>query len=265
MIPKNGNTSGKKRWLLLPFFVLGFFLANIWSACAVVNSDFEKANEYYHAKDYQHAIQLYKRILETGVESPALYFNLGNCYFKSDSIARAILYYEKAKKLAPSDEDIQFNLKIAGQRVTDRIEAPSSLFFTAWWENIKMSKTIDQWGWLCVSCILLTFMSFATFWVFSASTIKKYGFWGGLFFLLLTIFTFTLAEIRYSESVSSSEAIIMVDAISVKSSPEEKGKEIFILHSGCKLQVINTNGQWSEIRLANNNVGWVPTSSIEFI
>src|ERR1051326_8460183 len=248
------NTGRTKRWVLLPFFVLCFFLANIWSACAVVNSDFEKANEYYLSKEYQRAIRLYKKILETGVESPALYFNLGNCYFKSDSIARAILFYEKAKKLFPSDEDIQFNLAIAEQRVTDRIEAPPSLFFTTWWENVKTSKTIDQWAWLSVSCVLLTFLCLATFLSFSASNIKKYGFWGGLFFLLLAIFTFTLAEIRYTESVSSSGAVIMVDAISVKSSPEEKGKELFILHSGCKLQVINTDGQWSEIRLANNNV-----------
>jgi tetratricopeptide (TPR) repeat protein len=244
---------------------LCFFLLNIWGAMAVENSDFDRANEHYKAKEYQRAIQLYKKILETGVESPAIYFNLGNCYFKSDSIARAILYYEKAKKLDPNDEDILYNLKVAAQRKKDKDEFTPALFLGAWWNTFKESKSADNWAWLCVLCILVSFMLFATFIAFPASITKKYGFWGGSFFALLAIFLFLVADSQYNKSASKSEAIIMVDAVSVKSSPEEKGKEIYIRHAGTKLQVIHTEGNWSEVRLSDKNVGWVPTSTLEFI
>jgi tetratricopeptide (TPR) repeat protein len=258
-------TSFTRRSLLIPLVVLCFFLFNIWTAVAVENNDFERANEYYKSKDYQHAIQLYQKILGTGVESASLYFNLGNCYFKSDSIARAILYYEKAKKIAPADEDILFNLKVAGQRKTDKDETSQTFFLGAWWNSFRHSKTADNWAWLCVLCVVVSFMLFATFVAFPASITKRYGFWGGSFFALLAVFMFMVADSQYNESTSSNEAIIMVDAVSVKSSPEEKGKEIYIRHAGTKLQVINTEGQWSEVRLSDKNVGWVPSSSLESI
>jgi tetratricopeptide (TPR) repeat protein len=262
------NDPVNKAWKhapLVAFLALCFFMANIFTAVGMEGSDFDRANNYYKAKDYQHAIQLYKKILTEGVESPAVYFNLGNCYFKSDSIARAILYYEKAKKLSPTDEDILFNLKIASQRKADKEDTPVTFFITAWWDAFRHSKTTDNWAWLCVLCLVVSFMLFATFVAFPASNVKKYGFWGGTFFILLAVLLFVVADSQYNESALSSEAIIMADAVSVKSSPEEKGKEIYIRHAGTKLQIIHTEGQWSEVRLSDKNVGWVPSSALEAI
>jgi tetratricopeptide (TPR) repeat protein len=254
-----------KRSLLIGLGALCFFLCNIWTSVAVEGNDFERANGFYKSKDYQHAIELYKKILGTGVESPSVYFNLGNCYFKSDSIAKAILYYEKAKKLAPTDEDVAFNLKIAGQRKQDKDESFTPFFLGAWWDGFCASKTADNWAWLCVLCVVVSFMLFATFVSFPASMTKRYGFWGGSFFAVLAVFLFFVADYQYDRSALSSEAIIMVDAVSVKSSPEEKGKEIFIRHAGTKIQVIHTEGQWSEVRLSDKNVGWVPSSTLSSI
>lgn len=258
----------KEKWIkrfLVPVIALLFFITGIWPSFAKVNADFDQANAYYKNGDFLHAITLYKKITGSGIESPEVYFNLGNCYFKSDSIAKAILFYEKAKKLAPTDEDILFNLKVADQRITDKINPVPVLFIYSWWQAFRSSKTADEWAWLSVTCVFISFMLFATFLIFRASSFKKMGFWGGSFFIVLALITFFLANAQYKLASEKSEAVIMVDAVSVKSSPGSQGKDIFILHAGSKLSVINTEGDWSEIRIQDNSVGWVPTSTIEFI
>ena len=265
MVSKNNIPKRSRKMLFAPVLVLLFFLVNVWASFAVVNSDFDKANEFYKEKDFQHAILLYKKLISSGTESPEVYFNLGNCYFKCDSNALAILNYEKAKKLAPGDEDILFNLNIANQRNSDKFESAPELFINSWWAEFKRSKTMDGWAWLCISCWLLSFLLLATFISFKASTTKRLGFWGGLFFLILAVFSFFLAEDQSNASSKKADAIVMVGAVNVKSSPEEKGKDIFIIHSGSKLRVINKEGAWSEIQLPDKNVGWLPTSSIDFI
>lgn len=260
------NTGMRSRVLLLaPIFALLFLLTNAWTSFGKEHSDFDKANSFYKEKNYPLAIHSYKKLIDSGIESPEVYFNLGNCYFKCDSNAKAILNFEKAKKLAPGDEDILFNLKVANQKISDKIDPAPELFISTWWTEFKHSKTMDGWAWLCISCWILSFLLLATFVTFKASSTKRLGFWGGMFFLILAVFTFFLAEDQSNTSSKNGFAIVMVDAVNVKSSPEEKGKDIFIIHSGSKLRVINREGAWSEIQLPDKNVGWLPTSSIEFI
>ena len=265
LIRKNSRKTRSRKLFFAPLLALSFFLINVWNSFGLPNSEFEKANEFYKGKEYQHAIKLYKKLIEQGIESPEIYFNLGNCYFKSDSNALAILNFEKAEKLAPGDEDVLFNLKVANQRVSDKIDAAPELFISTWWTEFKHSKTMDGWAWLCISCWVLSFLLLATFIAFKASTTKRLGFWGGMFFLMLAVSTFFLAEDQSSTSEKKTDAIVMINAVNLKSSPEEKGKDIFIIHSGSKLRVINKEGAWSEVQLPDKNVGWLPTSSIAFI
>ena len=265
LIRINNRKKRARKLFFAPFLALSFFLINVWASFGLPNSDFDKANEFYKGKEYQHAILLYKKLIEQGIESPEIYFNLGNCYFKCDSNAQAILNFEKAKKLSPGDEDILFNLKVANQRITDKIDPAPELLISSWWTEFKHSKTMDGWAWLCISCWVLSFLLLATFIGFKASTTKRLGFWGGLFFLILAVSSFFLAEDQSNTSRKKNDAIVMIGSINLKSSPEEKGKDIFIIHSGSKLRVINTEGTWSEVQLPDKNVGWLPSSSIAFI
>ncbi len=101
------------------------------------NSDFQKGNEFYQKGDYQQAVEMYETALATGYESAELYYNLGNSYFKSNQIGKTILNYERAKKLAPRDEDILFNLEIAQLYVVDKINLPPQFFLVTLWKGIK--------------------------------------------------------------------------------------------------------------------------------
>lgn len=87
-----------------------------------LESSWQSANQFYSDGNYEDAVNQYESILNSGYESSELYFNLGNAYFKLNQIPSAILYYEKARKLAPEDEQINFNLSLANSRIVDKME-----------------------------------------------------------------------------------------------------------------------------------------------
>jgi len=60
--------------------------------------------------------------------------------------------------------------------------------------------------------------------------------------------------------------IIMAPSVTVKSTPNEKGTDLFILHEGRKVMIKdNTMKEWKEIQLEDGNVGWIPSNVIEII
>ena len=101
------------------------------------NNWFEEGNAAYNEGDYEQALALYGNIEESGLESAELYYNMGNTYYKMKKYPMSILYYEKALKLAPGDEDIRTNLEIANLAVVDKINVLPQSFFVRWWNNAK--------------------------------------------------------------------------------------------------------------------------------
>ena len=101
-----------------------------------VNALFKQANKFYTRANYPEAIKAYQQILADGYQSATVYFNLGNAYYKSDSVSSALLYYEKARKMAPGDEDVSFNIQLANQKTTDKIDAKPDFFLANWWNSL---------------------------------------------------------------------------------------------------------------------------------
>ena len=149
------------------------FLLLINPAFSQEASSFEQANVYYQNKDYIKAIELYDSSLAQGVESAALYYNLGNAHFKINNIPAAILNFERAKKLIPNDEDILFNLKIANLRIVDKIEPLPGMFYNRWWEELVRLNSSTGWSNTLLSLLWTALVSGLVFLTAPAIRIKK--------------------------------------------------------------------------------------------
>ncbi len=245
--------------------ILIFFTALGQARSADMDSLFTKANEAYTSGFYLEAIDQYLRIVDMGYESAELYFNTGNACFKLEDYPSAILYYEKAKKIDPNDEDINFNLAIANTRIVDKIEPVPELFFRTWWRSfINLMKT-DAWAILSVGAFVLFFVLFAFYLLSRVTRIRRLAFFSGLVVLLIALFTFFVSLQKYRSFQLDREAVVFTPTITVKSSPNPNSVDLFVIHEGSKVSILDEVGEWYEIRIANGSVGWLPATAIRKI
>jgi len=224
-----------------------------------------KANIHYIDGNFDKAAELYQTLVDSGYQNAELYYNLGNSYFKLNRIPYAILNFERAYRLKPNDEDILFNLEFARTFTVDRIEPLPIFFLTKWYRMARAILTSNGWAWTSLFFLALTFTFALYFWFSSRGWIKRLTFASGILTLLLTIMSMVFsAQEKHKENLRN-QAIIFQQAVSVRSSPGETGKDIFILHSGTKVEITKALGQWVEIRIADGNKGWVPSETLELI
>jgi tetratricopeptide (TPR) repeat protein len=220
-------------------------------------------NESYNAGSYQQAIDYYQTLLEKGYVSPALYYNLGNSYFKMNEIPSAILYYEKALKLAPKDEDINFNLNLANSRIIDKIEPLPEFFLRKWWKQLIHFMTPDNWARTGVILFISLLFSLTLFIIARAIIIRKTAFWIGLCLLILALFSFYTGFHGYRMLTSEQEGIIFTPTVTVKSSPTDNSVDLFVIHEGTKVRLLDMLEGWTEIRIANGSVGWIKNNDFK--
>jgi tetratricopeptide (TPR) repeat protein len=225
----------------------------------------ENANEAYIKGNYTKAAEEYEKLIQQGYESAELYFNLGNAYYKMGSIGKCILNYERAKKLAPQDEDIAFNLNLANQQTLDKIEPAPKLFLQEWWDNLKNAHSEKHWAWRSMMCFALFFFFLAVFITSVKPINRQFGFWLAVAFLLLSVINFIIAKDRYSDLSSHTSAVILSYSAEVKNAPVENSTKLFILHEGTVVKASETKDEWVKIELTKEKVGWVKRSQIEFI
>lgn len=226
---------------------------------------FDSANARYSRGKYDQAIKMYEDILAKGEESAALYFNLGNAYLKSNELGHAILNYERAKRLDPDDEEINSNIKLANQRTEDKIEPAPQLFLAQWENGVTDIMTERSWSYFLITFLFISFIMFSFYIMSKNKNLKQFGFFGGLIVIILSIFTFFMARSKYENTVNSSSAIITSASVTVTGSPSSQGTKLFILHEGTKVKITDHNGDWTEIKIANGNVGWIKNTAIESI
>lgn len=225
-----------------------------------------QADSAYINNDFASAIEMYEQILKDNGESSDIYYNLGNSYYKIDHIAKAILNYEKALLLNPGDGDIRFNLEMAQSKTVDKVVPISEMFFVTWIKSLI--NTLSEKGWSKVGIISFIIMLVAiTLYLFSKRIVwKKVGFIAALFMLSICVLANVFASTQKTEIQKHESAIIMAPSVTVKSTPNEGGTDLFIIHEGRKVTIKdNTMKDWKEIQLEDGNAGWVPTSVIEVI
>ena len=225
-----------------------------------------EADSAYIQGDYLTAISIYEWIVENQGVNATLYMNLGNCWLKRDEVAKAILYYERAYLIDPSDPDVRFNLELARTKTVDKVNPVNQLFVVVWFK--KLLAILDVNGWAVLTVILFAFtILLAGVLLFSKkSGIRKLSFSFSVFFLLLSILSFIFATTQMGNIRNRDTAIIMSPSVTVKSTPTSAGTDLFIIHEGRKVQILDSSmKEWVEIRLEDGNTGWVPVNVMEII
>jgi tetratricopeptide (TPR) repeat protein len=235
-------------------------------SCAFAQKEaLNEAEKAYIQEDYTKAIEQYEEILTIYGESAEVYYNLGNAYYKANKIAPAVLYYERALLIDPGDADIRFNLEMARQNTVDEIEVVGNFFLLKWFDSIQNMGATDSWAKLSIFCFLLFIGCLLLFFFSRWTSMRKIGFYIGLLFLVIVIIANIFARNQKRELVNHAHAIVFSPTVTVKSSPNQSGTNLFILHEGTKVLVKSILGEWNEIELENGNVGWMPSKDIEFI
>lgn len=233
---------------------------------SVVHATKAEADSAYIRNDFAAAVELYENILKKDGESSDIYYNLGNSYYKMDNIAKAVLNYERALLLNPGNGDIRFNLELARSKTVDKVTPPSEMFFVTWTQSLINSMSEKAWAQTGILTFILTLLTLSLYIFGKRIILKKVGFIAAICFFLMTILANVFASEQKAELVNHKNAIITAPSVTVKSTPNRSGTDLFILHEGRKVMIKdNTMKEWKEIRLEDGNVGWVPAGVIEII
>ncbi len=224
-----------------------------------------KASEAYINEDYTTAIELYNAISSQGLLSSRLYYNMGNAYYKSGQIGKAILYYKKAHKLSPADEDIHYNLEIAQAQTKDNIEEVPEFFLKQWSHRIASLMDSTWWTILSIVALILALASVLVFLLSQDIKARKWSFSTALLSLVVAAVSLIYASAQRTYMLEHNEAVIMSSSVSIKSSPDKSATDLFLLHEGTTVHVTERLDNWCNITIADGKKGWIEAKRIEII
>ena len=235
-------------------FILSLF---IYSQNFASEQVFELGNKQYVNENYSASILLYDSILTSGLESSELYYNLGNCHYKTNDWANAIWHYEKSLQLN-NNEKTKHNLELVKLKIIDRIEPLPQLFYKKWWINLTQNLSTQVWqiltlfgmGFIFILQLISQFTSLKN------KLITK-------IFSAITVIILLITQTSYHNNFTKKEAIVFSETITVNSAPTSSSTNLFTLHAGSKVEIIDTIGDWINIKIANGNSGWIAQNSIK--
>lgn len=253
----------RRRHILIKVFVIVFGLLFTMKAEAqTAEGLMSRANTLYNESAYDSAAAVYEDIIGMGYSSAVLYYNLGNTYYKLRDYPMAIYYYEKSLKLDPNNEDTKHNIDIANAFISDKIEAVPTLFLKNWWNNLSNSFSANTWAVISLIILVLLLASLFIYLTTKTRFIKKSMFFSCIILIIILICSFTISAQKYNYIKSQNEGIIITPTITVKSSPSSTSVDLFVLHEGSKVKVLDRADEWEKIKIANGSIGWIPSSSV---
>ncbi|TYA60185.1 SH3 domain-containing protein [Formosa maritima] len=236
-------------------YIFAFLLS--FSSIAQNGSLFEQGNALYNEGDFDQAILKYEAILNNGEHSAELYFNLANAHYKLNHIAPSIFYYEKALQLAPNDREIQNNAAFARNMTIDAIGSVPEVGLSNYIKNITNKLSFDSWAKISIIFVCL-FVALFLFYYFAYSTTRKrVSFISSMVCVGLTCITIAFAFHKFNLDKKNRPAIVFAQESQVKSEPNLRSTEAFILHEGTKVQILDTVNNWKKIKLSDGKTGWI--------
>ena len=236
-----------------------------WLLSAQGESLFDAATEDYNAGNYEAAAKKYLEILDGGSHSTAIYYNLGNCYYKLNKIAPSIYYYEKALMLSPNDPEVKSNLAFARNMTLDDIEAVPETGITRFMNQVTGLMGFDQWSRTAIIFMMLFVGFYIAYYYLRYASHKRLAFTASMACLLLTAISVFMAYMQYSKYVSEQPAIVFAEEAIVKSEPNERSAQSFVLHEGTKVQVLEALNEWGKIQLADGSTGWIQKKDVKML
>jgi len=229
---------------------------------AAVNDSLTAANQLYTTSKYKDCIRKYQYVLGQGFESAEVYYNLGNAFYKSGNATYAILNYERAKKLAPNDDDILYNLELAQTQIVDNIVPLPEPGFLRWWKEFISDRSINYWGTFSMVTFFMFLSLFGLFLLSGTFRIKRLAFWVAIAAVSVSAITFTIGASLQSKLVNHNTAVITDRSVRIKASPSETGTELFIVHEGITVRITDKLSDWVNVSLPDGNKGWVKEASL---
>lgn len=226
---------------------------------------FLTATQAYREGRFEDARSAFEQIRAAGYESPALYYNLGNVYYKTGDAARAVLFYERALRLAPGDEDILHNLQLVSLTLPDRIEAAPRLFIWDWWAAATTWIPAGVQAALVYALVLLLAGSLTGVALARTYGARRRWFIGAAVAAVAGAVMTGVLLARLSDLARDDRAVILASVTTAKNSPDDGSTDAFVLHGGARLTILTRAGDWWEIRLADGKVGWIRATAAEAI
>ena len=238
---------------------------SILSAQINLESIFSQANELYNKGSYIEAINNYKEIIKNDFHSAELYYNLGNAYYRLDSIASSVYYYEKALQLNPNDREIIDNLALVNKTLVDEIDPITTPLIESILKSLSNIFYFETWGYISIFFSFLIVALFLSYYFANSSRIKR------LTFVLLCISSILmLASLingnkGYDNYVNNEYAIIYSYETDLKTEPNFRSETLFMLHEGTKVQVIENYNNWIKVRLVNGQIGYIQLIDVKIL
>jgi len=228
-------------------------------------SNQQEAIKAYSEGNYEKSIELYEKILHEEGEAPVIYYNLGNAYYKDHKIGKSILNYERALLLLPNYADAKFNLEFVQSQTVDKIETIPTFFMKRWVLNLQHLFSSNTWVIIGVILFFCFIGGISVYFFVQKIVLRKVGFYVALSTFVLCLLCNIFAYREKQNYLQRDRAVVMEGSVSVKSTPDKEGSELFLLHEGTLVRVKNKLGEWKEIEIADGNVGWIEEKSIEII
>lgn len=233
-----------------------------------VTAQYSKAlgDSAYSQARYDDAIRIYEAVIENKGGAACLYYNLGNAYFRSNMLGKAILNYERALRYDPTDKDAKANLEYALSMTKDEVSEHYEVFFVTWFKAIVNTMSITAWAVVAVITFILMLLALLLFFFSRKVAVRKTALVIVILSLFVTIFANIAATHIYNYMNNDSEAIVMREEAYLKSTPDNSGTELVKIHEGRKVNIIDdTMREWKEVELEEGTVGWLPSVAIERI
>ncbi len=238
-----------------------------FSVCINAQNDtvFNEGNTLYNQGKYAEAIKKYEALLDKNEHAVALYFNLANAHYKLNNIAPSVYYFEKAKLLSTDDKDIENNLVFAQNMTVDAIDTLPEVGFSRIFKNIVNTFSSDSWAKLAISGILVFVLFFLLYHFTSATSQKRVAFVISVLGFLVAVFSLVIAFQKNNLEIKNNPAIVFAQESRVKADPNNTSEEVFRLHEGTKVQVLESYENWCKIEIADKTTGWIPSEDVKLL
>lgn len=242
-----------------------FLMTSSFLTAQNVDSLFTNANSLYKNGEFTKAIEIYKQIESKDLVSSELYYNLGNSYYKLNKVGPSIYYYEKALKINPLNEDVKNNLVFAKRLALDNIEELPKTVLQKFNANYLQKLSYNQWAIVVVIFSFLAAILFLLFYFAEIPTKKRLYFVTSIISFIILIASISITYHQYNSSINKVEAIVFVEKTEVRNAPTLNSEEVFTLHEGTKVYVLDAVDNWKKIKLADGKLGWIIADEIKLL
>ena len=262
-IKKNNFIKLEKSFFFL--FLISLVLCSNIAFGSEVGDLMKAGNDYYQRKQYDKAIDTYQKVMQMGYEGVSLYYNLGDAYYREGKIGYAILFFEKAHRLSPGDNDVNHNLAIANTKTVDKINTMPQFFLFQWWESLLAFFTLTGWTYLAYIFYIFLLVSIGLYFFLKRPRFQRYSFFAGLISLVALVITASLLIIKLNRELNIKSAIIIETSVNVKQAPDPTSSDAFVIHEGLKVREEDHVDNWVKIKLQDGKEGWMPQKDLKTI